>query len=709
VAAAARLRIDDFHLRFEGAGGGGWVVAVENASAGTSARAPLQWPLLPAALQRAWTTRCTMRRDLGAGVEMASLEEVGDALFRTVFAGEVGECLRSGLDHAQQYGSGLRLWIHPGGQPMLDALPWEVLFDRRGERFLAQSERTPVVRYLDNAEPLRRQRLRKPLRVLLPTACPSDRQPLNAGGELKAIEEALACRAGDVVLEPLAGATLEKLRLRLDDGSQPCHVVHFIGHAGFDAAVKAGALVFEEGGGSRTVGARHLGPLLLDHDALQLLVLNACEGCKIPFQGNSPGLAQALMRQRIPAVVAMQVPITDSAAIAFAGHLYAALASGCTIDVALARCRKAMFPHGREGEWAASVLYLRSAQASLLPVRSRAGGEPAAPGMIASRSSSARGRRRSWLAAAALLVGAGCLWFWLGQHGRVSPAAPGAGDRLVARRLPGSPPAKPRADPPVRAGSPAPAVAAGYGPVHAAASPPEVPECPPAPELAMKFMRLGPGTFLMGSLHGGAADERPAHYVTLSVFCMAAYEVTQGQWREVMGEAADETQRNGDDLPVEEVSWDDVQVFLARLNQLAGRLRYRLPTEAEWEYAARAGSGSAYSFGDDPGELYRFGNCKSLEHDDGFDREAPVGSFLPNRWGLYDLYGNASEWVEDAYGRYGADPVKDPHVLDGPLRVRRGGSWLIIPKNCRSAFRNKSRPDTRKNDVGFRVVRLVGE
>jgi formylglycine-generating enzyme required for sulfatase activity len=183
--------------------------------------------------------------------------------------------------------------------------------------------------------------------------------------------------------------------------------------------------------------------------------------------------------------------------------------------------------------------------------------------------------------------------------------------------------------------------------------------------------------------------------------------VTQRQWREVMGEASDRSAGGDDDLPVADVSWDDIQVFLARLKRLAGSDRYRLPTEAEWEYAARAGSSGAYSFGDDPGELYRFGNCKSLDHDDGFDRAAPVGSFLPNRWGLYDLYGNVSEWVEDAYDRYGASPVQDPHVLGGTLRVRRGGSWAIIPKNCRSAFRNKSRPDLRKNDVGFRLVRVV--
>ncbi len=706
---------DDLHVRFEGGAGAGWQVAVENTSAGTRVRADLRWPVLPEPLAAAWAVRCASPRDRGSGGgEPAAAEAVGDALFQAVFSGAAGELLRSSLDLARQRGRGLRLWIHPGGQPALDALPWEVLFDRRGERFLAQSEWTPMVRLLDSAEPLGRQRPRRPLRILLPTSCPPDRLPLKAEDEIRAITVALEGRAGDVVLEPLTGATMEKLRRRLDDRRLPCHVIHFIGHAGFDASIKAGALVFEEGDGSRTVGARHLGPLLLDHDALQLLVLNACAGCRVAPRGAAPGLAQALMRQRIPAVLAMQAPIPDSAAVAFARHFYSALAAGCAVDVAVARCRKALFSDAKEVDWAAPVLYLRSLQAPLLPVGSRSGGKQAAapradPRRVrgAARVHRGLGWRRSGVAAAALLMAAAYLWFGPGRAGRLEPVAAGSGGGAAAARRSAAVPTSSLASLGGAARGSGRAAADG-SPTAAGGARPEVPECLPAPELKTRFMRLGPGTFLMGSPHGGAADERPAHLVTLGAFCMGAYEVTQEQWREVMGEAAGPGARGGgDDLPIESVSWDDVQVFLARLNRAVGGQRYRLPTEAEWEYAARAGSSGAYSFGDDPGELYRFGNCKSLEHDDGFDRAAPVGSFLPNRWGLYDLYGNASEWVEDAYDRYGAGPVQDPHVRDGTYRVRRGGSWDIIPKNCRSAARNKSRPDLRKGDVGFRLVRLA--
>jgi formylglycine-generating enzyme required for sulfatase activity len=533
---------------------------------------------------------------------------------------------------------------------------------------------------------------------LLAAALPHDREPLGVERELDAVVRAFKARelGGDVVIESFPRATLAALRERLDAADRPCHVVHFIGHAGFAAASREGVLVFEDdGGGSRAVGARQLGPLLLDHDALQLLVLNSCWGARAPREGGSPGLAQALMRQRVPAVIAMQTCIDDTAAIAFAKHFYSALAAGHAVDVALAGCRKGMASDGDGGGWAAPVVYLRAAPAPLLPA-------PRPPEGVVTQKS-VRPVVAPPGASAALVSGvAGTR-----VRGRVSRAAvlgvvvlaviAAAGGSWLAFELRGRPGLTPSASSATFRAAAAPTAASPTS---------EVPECSPVPEIAMKFMRLGPGTFLMGSPHGGAADERPAHYVTLSPFCVGAYEVTRGQWLAVMGSAATPGSRREDDLPMESVSWDDVQLFLGRLNDLAGRARYRLPTEAEWEYAARAGSGGAYSFGDDPGDLWRFGNCKSLQHDDGFDRAAPVGSFLPNRWGLYDLYGNVSEWVEDAYGRYGPDPVRDPHLREGSLRVRRGGSWAIVAKNCRSAFRNKSRPDTRKDDVGFRLVRL---
>jgi formylglycine-generating enzyme required for sulfatase activity len=716
------LQLDDFHLRFEGAGGDRWQVVAQREPGGTTDKAPLGWPALPEALEKAWASRFQpVYRDIEAGGLQGArlLQAIGEALFESAFTGEVRSTLRAAGEHAQQRRRGLRIWIDAGGRAELERLPWEALFDRRANRFLAQSRLSPVVRFLEDPEPLRPMPLDRPLRILLFTASPTDQPPLEVAREIEVIAEACAVRekAGDVVLEKLPGATLQGLRRRLDDGERPCHVVHFIGHSGLEAALRDQVLVLEDGGGgSRGAGARLLSPLLLDHDPLQLLVLNSCGAARVAPEGVSPCLAQALMHQRIPAVVAMQTAICDRAAIDFARHLYDELAAGSAVDAAVARCRKAMLADGHDVDWAAPVLYLRAVPAPLLPATSDAASpapdqnvaaaDAAAPvpgpkptlrrsvsSTLSRRQNSPLGSRSwRWLAALGALVSAtlAVLILWLAPGRREqAPALPHGPDR-------------PRDVAPSSPGGTRPA---------APASPPEVPECPPAPELAAaRFMRLGPGTFLMGTPHGGAANERPAHYVTLSPFCMGAFEVTRGQWREVMGEAAKPgagAGGAGDELPVDDVSWDDVQVFLARLNGRAGRQRYRLPTEAEWEFAARAGGAAAYSFGDDPGELYRYGNCRSLEHDDGYDRAAPVGSFLPNRWGLYDLYGNVSEWVGDAYARYAAAPVQDPRVPAGERRVRRGGSWKIVPKNCRSAFRNESPPTYRSADVGFRLVRSL--
>ena len=711
--------LDDFHLRFERAGGDDWRVLALCTSMEASDTAPMNLAALPPALTRLWQASLPLQRDLAVDTASASqsLQQLGETLFRAAFGGGVEICLRAGLDHARRRGRGLRIWIHARGRPELESLPWEILYDPRGGRFLAQSEDAPVVRYLEDHEPLKRAKVEGPLRILIPTAQPVDRNRLEAERELNEITEALAERVklGDAELEHLGSATLAQLRLRLERGGAPCHVLHFICHAGFDAALQDGAMVIENGrGGSSVVDARHLGPVLLDHDPLQLLVLNACDGARMSrtvVDDASAGLAQALMRNRIPAVIAMQSRVSNSAAIAFAKHFYAALATGCGVDVALSRCRRAMYLDSHEVEWGAPVLYLRSARAPLLPVRSRsrtavaAGAARPAPATAERPATAAlstigqaappaseeaatpSGAPSSWrrvprltlAAGLVVLVGLGLFRLVLDRFGGTMPAAP-----AVHRTT-----------------------QAAHGPAVAAASAPEVQECPPAADLTSRFMRLGPGTFLMGSLHGGAADERPAHYVTLSPFCLSAFEVTQEQWQTVMGEEANQSSRRGKDLPVENVSWNDAQAFLSHLNALAGRERYRLPTEAEWEYAARAGSASIYSFGDDSGELYRYGNCKSEAHDDGFDRTAPVGTFAPNRWGLYDLYGNVSEWVDDAYGHYGAGPLRDPHVRAGSLRVRRGGSWKIVAGNCRSAFRNKSLPSYRSPDVGFRVVRLL--
>jgi formylglycine-generating enzyme required for sulfatase activity len=151
------------------------------------------------------------------------------------------------------------------------------------------------------------------------------------------------------------------------------------------------------------------------------------------------------------------------------------------------------------------------------------------------------------------------------------------------------------------------------------------------------------------------------------------------------------------------VSWDDAQDFINRLNQKEGHKRYRLPTEAEWEYAARAGTTSTYSFGDDASQLGRY----AWHGDNSGDTTHPVGQKQPNAWGLYDMHGNVWEWVQDWYGEkyYSGSPSTDPRgPSSGSNRVSRGGCLIIVAPPCRSAFRFGFSPGRRDGLLGFRLA-----
>jgi len=224
--------------------------------------------------------------------------------------------------------------------------------------------------------------------------------------------------------------------------------------------------------------------------------------------------------------------------------------------------------------------------------------------------------------------------------------------------------------------------------------------------IGMKFVYIPPGTFMMGSPPDEKYrdnDERQ-HRVTLTKgFYLQTTEVTQRQWKTVMGN--NPSQFTGDNLPVESISWEDCQEFIRRLNQKEGMDKYRLPTEAEWEYACRAGSRSTFSFGDDPaqlGEYAWFGlTSKRTTH--------PVGQKKPNAWGLYDMHGNVWEWCQDWYGEYSSGDVVDP---EGPptdtYRVNRGGCWFVLTSYCRSANRYYYSPRSTSRHLGFRVALRAG-
>jgi formylglycine-generating enzyme required for sulfatase activity len=220
---------------------------------------------------------------------------------------------------------------------------------------------------------------------------------------------------------------------------------------------------------------------------------------------------------------------------------------------------------------------------------------------------------------------------------------------------------------------------------------------PYEPEMVM----VEGGTFTMGCTNGQSdcgKDEKPTHRVTVSSFQMGKYEVTQAQWRAVMGKNPSSFS-SCDNCPVENVSWNDAQDFIRKLNEKTGK-NYRLPTEAEWEYAARGGNkskGYKYAGSNDLGTVASYtGNSRNRTH--------PVGQKQANELGIHDLSGNVWEWCEDWYGEYSSSAQTNPKgASNGSFRVLRGGSWYDNARYCRVSFRNYGGSVGRR-DSGFRLV-----
>ncbi len=233
--------------------------------------------------------------------------------------------------------------------------------------------------------------------------------------------------------------------------------------------------------------------------------------------------------------------------------------------------------------------------------------------------------------------------------------------------------------------------------------------------LGMEFQYVVPGTFRMGSteLEMMRDNDETPHEVTLTHgFYVQTTEVTQGQWREVMGSNPSYFSKCGDDCPVEQVSWIDCRHFIKKLNLLAGSDHYRLPTEAEWEYAARAGSTTPYSFGICvlTEDVNYNGNHPPPGCRRGVYREetVPAASLSPNAWGLYDMHGNVWEWVQDGYGDYRLLSQRDPlGPASGATRVFRGGGWNNRARNCRSANRLYGKEEDRGPHLGLRLVKSI--
>jgi formylglycine-generating enzyme required for sulfatase activity len=212
--------------------------------------------------------------------------------------------------------------------------------------------------------------------------------------------------------------------------------------------------------------------------------------------------------------------------------------------------------------------------------------------------------------------------------------------------------------------------------------------------------------------YGGTEEccetEHPRHNVTISrQFYLQSTPVTQGQWKKVMVNNPSNFKDYGDDYPVENISWDDAIDFIKKLNEKEKTDEYRLPTEAEWEYACRAGATAEFSFGDDADKI----DEHAWHIDNSGDSAQPVGQKEPNVWGIYDMHGNVWEWVEDDWhNNYKGAPPDGGAWIDKPRgdsRITRGGSWADVVSYCRSALRWPWAADFHNSDLGFRLCRSV--
>jgi len=300
----------------------------------------------------------------------AAAKAFGKHLFDMVFAPAVRECWKTSLALADAQEKGLRLRLRLTDVPELADLPWELLYDDASHRFVNLSVNTPLVRFLDLPNPPRSLQIQPPLRILGILSLPEDYAELAVEREWEQLKDSLGelLASGLMELYRLEEATPAKLQEALR--KREYHILHFIGHGEVDEKTSEGALVFEnERGRGRLVSGEMLGTLLRDARSLRLVVLNACEGARQERTDPFGGVAQRLVQQTIPAVIAMQFEITDRAALAFSKEFYAALADNYPIEAAVGEARKAIFGLPNETEWATPVLYSRSPTGMLFDVR----------------------------------------------------------------------------------------------------------------------------------------------------------------------------------------------------------------------------------------------------------------------------------------------------------------------------------------------------
>ena len=368
---------DELRLRIDSGPEGSYRVfaITDSATASGAFELPFEELELENFILRVSRSRGRRRIDASA---LGDAKRFGGPLFKALFREQVNGLYHDALTDARNRGHGLRITLCLSGAPALMDVPWEYLFDEPD--FLAASAFTPVVRYLDLARGHRPLRVAPPLRVLGVVSSPADYEPLDVDREQANLARAVSglTDSGQMDLHWLERPSLSSLLRELQRDTY--HIFHYIGHGSYDERAEEGVLLFEdEQGRGRPVSGDKLGMVLHDFTSLRLAILNACEGARTARSDPFAGVAQALVRRDIPAVVAMQFEISDEAAIAFAGGFYEALATGASADTSMAAARLTMLAERSDDiEWGTPVLFMRVADGHLFELEGRGVG-PVAP------------------------------------------------------------------------------------------------------------------------------------------------------------------------------------------------------------------------------------------------------------------------------------------------------------------------------------------
>jgi formylglycine-generating enzyme required for sulfatase activity len=648
-------------------------------------------------LENALLKSSSQRRRIPTAQEQAILE-FGKALFDFLMHGEIGRRYAVSYDRCQQQGQGLRikLRIHDA---QLASLPWEYLYDQRYDQYLALSQRTPLLRYLELPRPLRPLIVPTPLHILGMVANPRNLPQLDVASEKQRIEQAIAPlqAQGLVQLTWLAGESWRDLQRTIR--RQPWHILHFIGHGGFDKERDEGYLSFsDQQGEARRMYATGLAQLLHDHDSLRVIVLNSCDGGQSGSNIFS-STAATLVRSGIPCVVAMQYEITDTAAVEFSRTFYEALTDGLPIETTVSDARKSIVLSKQDSlEWGTPVIFTHAPDGVLFhlapttpPPPATPSPTPAPPPMPVSRS-----------------------------------AVPRLPWRLNARGLP---------------------LIESWQQLQAVEElPPRIVWLPDEKEMAL----VPAGPFLMGSTEAETKKvigwviedflraETPQRRVTLPHYYMDITPVTHAEYARFIAANPEHPVPTGTHPLAQPHAWDTQRrqppasvsrhpVVLVDWHSAMAYARWAgkaLPTEEQWEKGARGSDGRLYPWGNEwdrqrvnsaerhhGGEFNQVGDwwnwwkpIRDAQETPGIFT-SPVGTYAAGAspYGLLDMAGNVWEWCDAWYEAYPGSQAQHED-FGGKNRVVRGGSWYFIHNYLRCANRFGNAPTLRSSYVGFRCA-----